>query len=511
MAKKVTNFSDLIQRVTASCLLHPLGSNRFHNQVDMTPDRFLHPSKNQLKSKLSNPENYDDEDEQCYNNNNNSSSTDEEEESGEIFEDARETEEELQSKRYNNAAIWGREERENDVWMIMGQVFDSISSMKKAYAKLQEAHSPWDPEKMRVADAEVVAELRRMGVLRERFKRGGDKRNVVARAAETVSEVVAPYEAAMAELNKEVKAKEVELEELRQKVSCLSVVVSSGSGNGKKNGRSNLSSRKKGGGNFILQHQVPTSPTPDMFEVTLKQVRDSSKSFTSYLLSLMRSAHWDLSAAVRSIEAAISTTGSTAITSTNPHQHQTKYALESYVLRKIFQGFDHETFYMDGTLFSLLNPSQFRTECFSKFRDMKAMDPSELLGILPSSPFGVFCSKKYQDIVHPKMEESLFANLDLRNQLLNGTHPRTPFYTEFLGLAKAVWLLHLLAFSLDPPPSHFEASRGAEFHPAYMESVVRYPGGKVPPGQVVGFPVSPGFKLGNGSVVKARVYLVPKK
>uniref|UniRef100_A0A803LX75 DUF641 domain-containing protein n=1 Tax=Chenopodium quinoa TaxID=63459 RepID=A0A803LX75_CHEQI len=357
MAKKVTNFSDLIQRVTASCLLHPLGSNRFHNQVDMTPDRFSHPSKNQLKSKLSNPEIYDDEDEQCYNNNNNSSSSDEEEESGEIFEDARETEEELQSKRFNNAAIWGREERENDVWMIMGQVFDSISSMKKAYAKLQEAHSPWDPEKMRVADAEVVAELRRMGVLRERFKRGGDKRNVVARAAETVSEVVAPYEAAMAELNKEVKAKEVELDELRQKLSCLSVVVSSESGNSKKNGRSsNLSSRKKGGGNFILQHQVPTSPTPDMFEVTMKQVRDSSKSFTSYLLSLMRSAHWDLSAAVRSIEAAISTTGSTAITSTNPHQHQTKYALESYVLRKIFQGFDHETFYMDGTLFFSSKP-----------------------------------------------------------------------------------------------------------------------------------------------------------
>ena len=256
---------------------------------------------------------------------------------------------------------------------------------------------------------------------------------------------------------------------------------------------------------------VPTSPTPYMFEATMKQLRDTSKSFTAHLLSLMRSAHWDLSAAVRSIEAAISTTGSTAITSTNPHQHQTKHALESYVLRKIFLGFDHETFYMDGTLYSLLNPSHFRNECFSKFKDMKSMDPSELLGILPNSPFGVFCSKKYQEIVHPKMEESLFGNLEQRNQLLSGKHPRTQFYIEFLGLAKAIWLLHLLAFSLDPPPSHFEASRGAEFHPVYMESVLRYPGGKVPSGQVVGFPVSPGFKLGNGSVIKARVYLVPRK
>jgi hypothetical protein len=68
-------------------------------------------------------------------------------------------------------------------------------------------------------------------------------------------------------------------------------------------------------------------------------------------------------------------------------------------------------------------------------------------------------------------------------------------------------LLHLLAFSLDPPPSQFEVSRGAEFHPQYMESVVKFSGGRIP---IVGFPVSPGFKLGNGSVIKASVYLVPR-
>ncbi|CAN1282465.1 Protein GRAVITROPIC IN THE LIGHT 1 [Linum perenne] len=88
------------------------------------------------------------------------------------------------------------------------------------------------------------------------------------------------------------------------------------------------------------------------------------------------------------------------------------------------------------------------------------------------------------------MEESLFGNLEQRQQ--------------------AIWLLHLLAFSLDPAPSQFEASRGAEFHALYMESVVKFSGGRVPAGQVVGFPVGPGFKLGNGSIVKARVYLVPR-
>ena len=108
------------------------------------------------------------------------------------------------------------------------------------------------------------------------------------------------------------------------------------------------------------------------------------------------------------------------------------------------------------------------------------------------------------------MEESLFGNLEQRQQVLAGSHPRSEFYGEFLGLAKAIWLLHLLAFSLDPAPSLFEASRGAEFHPQYMDSAVKFSCGRIPAGHIVGFPVSPGFKLGNGSVVKATVYLVPR-
>nr|DAD23991.1 TPA_asm: hypothetical protein HUJ06_025454 [Nelumbo nucifera] len=74
----------------------------------------------------------------------------------------------------------------------------------------------------------------------------------------------------------------------------------------------------------------------------------------------------------------------------------TQYALESYMCRKIFHGFDNETFYMDGNLSLLLNPDQFRRDCFSQFRDMKAMDPAE-----PTCQFSKFCSKKYLFIVHP--------------------------------------------------------------------------------------------------------------
>ncbi|KAA8549357.1 hypothetical protein F0562_001041 [Nyssa sinensis] len=475
MANKVSNFSDLIQRVTASCLLHPLAAGR-HEADEISQNRAGDESEDEIYK------------------------TEEEEEvergSFRVWDGANEAEGEV------------RTERVIEMELMMGEVFEVVSAMKRAYVSLQEAHCPWDPDKMRVADVAVVAELRKLAVLRERFRRsgrecGGGRVRRIGTAGATLREVVAPYEAAVEELKREVKSKEVEVENLREKLKTAATLNGS---NGGRKGRSHQSKRKVS----CSQGQVSAAPAPDLFEATMSLVNEASRSFTSLLLSLMRSAHWDIAAAVRSIEAA----SLTATTDTSPTSgvgsNHAKYALESYVNRKIFQAFDHETFYMDGSLSSLLHPDQYRRDCFTQYRDMKAMDPIELLGILPTCGFGKFCSKKYLSIVHPKMEESLFGDMEQRRQVLAGNHPRSQFYGEFLGLAKAVWLLHLLAFSLDPPPSHFEASKGAEFHPQYMESVVRLSGVRAGVGLVVGFPVSPGFKLGNGSVIKARVYLVPR-
>ncbi|KAL2238316.1 UNVERIFIED_CONTAM: Protein GRAVITROPIC IN THE LIGHT 1 [Sesamum indicum] len=467
MTSKVSNFSDLIQRVTASCLLHPLAGVARPDDISVA----------------------------------------DEEEDYEIEEE--EEEFKINTNWEGTTNDGDHPPRVMELEMLMGQVFDAVSVMKRAYVSLQEAHCPWDPDKMRVADVAVVAELRRLGLLRERFRRsvgsgrGGGRRWGVGAA--TLREVVAPYEAAVEELKREVKAKHAEVENLREKLkTATSFDRISGKSKGKSKRRVSCTT------------QVAAAPAMELFEATMSLVNEASKSFTSLLLSLMRSAHWDIAAAVRSIDAASSTsatmnnpTTTTMFTDSIVGGNHAKYALESYVSRKIYQGFDHETFYMDGSLSSILHPDQHRRDCFTQYRDMKAMDPIELLSILPTCSFGNFCFKKYLSIVHPKMEESLFGDLEQRRQVLDGHHPRSQFYGEFLGLAKAVWLLHLLAFSLDPPPSHFEASRGAEFHSQYMESVVRISGNNGGP-MVVGFSVSPGFKLGNGSIIKARVYLVPK-
>ncbi|CAN1282463.1 Protein GRAVITROPIC IN THE LIGHT 1 [Linum perenne] len=503
MSTKASNFSDLIQRVAASCLLHPLAGVKHDQSVNDGSGS-------------------EEEDVFRY-------ETEDEEEETEEEETDEEEVEELERKKSGEIRAWKQGRKKNqqqsesnmvpldrvmEVEMLVNEVFDCVSAMKRAYVTLQEAHCPWDPDQMRVADVAVVGELRNLGVLRERFRRcvivgDGGRRRKSGYGVGMLREAVAPYEAAVDELKKEVKTKEAEVQNLKEK---LKAATCTGKG-GKKKGFSSQSKRK-----VSCSHgsqAVAMSPAPELFEGTMSQVKETSKAFTSILLSLMRAAHWDIPAAVRSIEAAAAANTDGNVTTINAiastaATHHAKYALESYISRKIFQGFDHETFYMDGSLSSLLNPDQFRRDCFAQYRDMKAMDPVELLGILPTCHFGKFCTKKYLAIVHPKMEESLFGNLEQRQQVVAGNHPRSQFYADFLGLAKAIWLLHLLAFSLDPAPSQFEASRGAEFHALYMESVVKFSGGRVPAGQVVGFPVGPGFKLGNGSIVKARVYLVPR-
>nr|GMC76970.1 IRK-interacting protein [Ipomoea batatas] len=460
MANKVSNFSDLIQRVTASCLLHPLVAAGHDDEVSVSRDG-------------------DDSDDDNY------KANVEAEKENTHYEDA--GEEAADFKLLGGGREESRTERIIEMEMILGEVFEAVSAMKRAYVSLQEAHCPWDPDKMRVADVAVVAELRRIGVLKERYRRsvgsddvGRGRRRV---GAATLREVVAPYEAVVDDFKREVKAKEAEIQNLKEKLKTATSLAHCSTGSGKKG-----KSKRK----VSCSTQVVVPPAPDLFESTMGMVKEASKSFTALLLSLMRSAHWDIAAAVRSIEAASFTSGAAdAVVGTN----HAKYALESYVNRKMFQGFDHETFYMDGSLSSLLHPDQYRRECFTQYRDMKAMDPVELLGILPTCSFGSFCFKKFLAIVHPKMEESLFGDLEQRRQVLAGNHPRTQFYGEFLELAKAVWLLHLLAFSLEPPPSHFEASSGSEFHPQYMESVVK----SSVAGRTVGFAWVLICKVGPGS------------
>lgn len=220
MTRKVSNFSDLIQRVTASCLLHPLADSRYDSSAAGDNDDDTVPA--------------------AVNDDSDSDGENDDDDEIDEYDEAEKT-----KTKTTNA----ESKKVKQMEALMDEVFEAVSAVKRAYVKLQEAHCPWDPEKMRVADVAVVAELRRLGVLRERFRRrrrAADGRRIGRRraASASVREVVAPYEAVVEELKKEVKAKDLEVNSLKEKLESV-VAVSSNGGGGKKVGRSQ-SKRKLG-------------------------------------------------------------------------------------------------------------------------------------------------------------------------------------------------------------------------------------------------------------------------
>ncbi|CAI0383266.1 unnamed protein product [Linum tenue] len=110
----------------------------------------------------------------------------------------------------------------------------------------------------------------------------------------------------------------------------------------------------------------------------------------------------------------------------------------------------------------------------------------ELLRSNPTSEFSRFCEKKYQELIHPAMESSLFCNLDQK--------------------ASSVWTLHKLAFSFDPIVEIFQVERGVDFSMVFMEDVTRKFTLPAKARAKVGFTVFPGFKVGR-TVIQSQVYL----
>ncbi len=207
---------------------------------------------------------------------------------------------------------------------------------------------------------------------------------------------------------------------------------------------------------------------------------------------MMKAAGWDLDAAANSIEPNV-------VYAKRAHK---KYAFESHICQRMFSGFQQESFSIKSDNLTVTTES-----FFNQFLALREMDPLDILGQNPDSIFGKFCRSKYLVVVHPKMEASFFGNLDQRNYVMGGGHPRTPFYQAFLKLAKSIWLLHRLAYSFDPNVKVFQVKRGSEFSEIYMDSVVKNlimdESDQKPK---VGLMVMPGFWIG-GSVIQSRVYL----
>ncbi|CAI8600746.1 unnamed protein product [Vicia faba] len=350
---------------------------------------------------------------------------------------------------------------------LVSKIFTNISTLKSAYIQLQAAHTPYDPDKIHTADKLVISELKNLSELKHFYRENNPKPVCVSpqdsRLAAEIQEqqnLLKTYEVMVKKFQSEIQNKDSEIHQLEKQIEEAS------------------QKRAKLEKNLKLR--------------AAKAIHDFSKP----LINMMKAAGWDLDAAANSIEPNV-------VYAKRAHK---KYAFESYICQRMFGGFEQESFSVNSDSITV-NKESF----FHQFLALREIDPLDMLGQNPDSIFGKFCSSKYLAVVHPKMEASFFGNLDQRNYVMGGGHPRTPFYQAFLKLAKSIWLLHKLAYSFEPNVKVFQVKGGSEFSDVYMESVVNNlimnENDEKPK---VGLMVMPGFWIG-GSVIQSKVYLTGMK
>ncbi|KAK9757836.1 hypothetical protein RND81_01G189400 [Saponaria officinalis] len=382
---------------------------------------------------------------------------------------------------------------------LISRIFTNISSLKTAYIQLQAAHTPYDPDKIQAADKHVISELKHLSELKHFYRENNPKPACVSpqdsRLAAEIQEqqsLLKTYEVMVKKFQSEIQNKDSEIHQLEQLVEEALQKREKLEKNLKLRGLSTRETDISGQQNGFF----PVDLTPDLFVSAVEAAYKAIHDFSKPLINMMKAANWDLDAAAQSIEPSV-------VYAKRAHK---KYAFESYICQKIFLGFQQESFTEKMEDISV-NTESF----FHQYLALREMDPLDALGQNPDSIFGKFCRSKYLVVIHPKMEASFFGNLDQRNYVMGGGHPRTPFYQAFLKLAKTIWLLHRLAHSFDPSVKVFQVNKGNDFSEAYMESVVKnlvMDENEQKP--KVGLMVMPGFWVG-GTVIQSRVYLTDMK
>ncbi|XWS71937.1 hypothetical protein CRYUN_Cryun03dG0181600 [Craigia yunnanensis] len=347
------------------------------------------------------------------------------------------------------------------------KLFDTVSALKSAYVQLQEAHIPYDPVKIIAADELVVSKLETLCEVKRTYKeKRFSKSKLDSSFLELMRSEVEVNEKLLENLKSENKTKDLEIARLKQELQDLAF------GNAK---LVEIIRRER------VERKNARVLDVTMFQNSFKAASKSIHDFAKPWISLMMALGWDLDLAAKSIDDGVAYS----------RRRHKKYAFEAYIAWRMFHGMLLESYNINDI--------------------MKFDDPIDALIENPYSGFAKFCRKKYLLVVHPMMEMSFFGNLDQRNFILSGKHPRTPFYQIFVKMAKQVWILVGIAFAIDPEAKIFVVKRGSKFSDVYMESIVQdreclVGSDEGQTTQRVELMVMPGFKLGE-TLVRSQVYI----
>ncbi|KAL7249705.1 hypothetical protein ACSBR1_011813 [Camellia fascicularis] len=387
----------------------------------------------------------------------------------------------------DDVRLWNRVATE----AFLAKLFASISAVKAAYAQLQFAQSPYDADGIQAADQMVVSELKNLSELKQYYlKKQFDEfppeaTLLLAELLEQKS-LLKTYEIMGKKLDSQLQLKNSEITFLKEKLEETN----------KENKL--LEKRLNASGLLSVPEKLHLSGlSPNHFISVLRQTIKSIRQFVRLMINEMELAGWDLDEAAKAILPGVGY-WNTSLRS---------LAFESFVCLEMFNGFNYPNFSFSNE--SLLD-QQNRQQFFDRFTDLKSLKTRAYLIRKPKSTFARFCFAKYLQIVHPKMETSLFGNLNQRNLINSGQYPETTLFTSFAEMAKRVWLLHCLAFSYEPEASIFQVGKRCRFSEVYMESVSEEAflssDGTMKADPLVAFTVVPGFRIGK-TVIQCQVCL----
>ncbi|XP_020598176.1 uncharacterized protein LOC110037801 [Phalaenopsis equestris] len=315
--------------------------------------------------------------------------------------------------------------------VILSKLFDSVSALKSAYVQLQQAHIPYESQKIRAAYQLVESELHSISELESSYTEFHGNRTAALPSLHAELEEQKKLE----QLQKCASmAKDSDIQKLRSKIKLVI-------------------QRNEELENLISKTHLPDVElfrtnqdwTPQLFSKVFMLASKSIHDFTKLLIHLMKASGWDLDLAANAIFNSIS----------YAERSHKKFAFEAFLSQKM----------LTCTLDECFNPYNFE-------KIMRFADPFEALMQEPDSGFGRFCRSRYLEAVPLKLEASFFENLDQRSFVLSGWHPRTPFYEGFVKMARRVWALQIIAHSFIPKAEIFFCERGTKFSKRYMESVV---------------------------------------
>ncbi|KAJ0964857.1 hypothetical protein J5N97_025995 [Dioscorea zingiberensis] len=371
---------------------------------------------------------------------------------------------------------------------LLDNLFVSISGIKAAYAQLQLAQSPYNPDGIQNADEAVVFQLKHLSQLKHAYLKEQPLSPQPPLSAQIQEQrnLLKTYQITVKKLESELQFKDDEIRSLEAQLLESQTLCSTI--DAKLHPNRSLSALRD-------LHLSGLNPTHFLFALryTVKSIRH----FVKQMVVEMESTRWDLDTAAGAIYPEVLRRGPT----------HSNLAFESYVSLKMFSDFQCPDYGLRGLDCC---GSWDQNRFFDEFSSSSHLSWNQLFKRSPQA--SEFVRAKYLTLIHPKMEASFFGNLDQRALVSSGRgFPDSEFFSGFAEMARRLWLLHCLFFSFVPSPAIFQAARGARFSDVFMETVVaeEYGGYGTGPRPTVAFTVVPGFKLGR-AVIQCRVYLTSK-